>query len=276
MHRDIKQALPRRGLLFGGMEMDGHIDLSKLVQNGNLSETEAAVLAFIVEYRDSARKLGVRGIARECYTSPSTVMRLAKKLGYRGYVDMCYRLQDLSVESREASGLRSYETAELWGIVEGLDASYRPFIERASELLAGSELSLVYGEGYSSLIAEYFTKKLLGTGGKVLFTSAVDSVAIFESLLPTIDALVLFSRSGRTQHVLDRLDKASSEGIPSIAITGVSTSPLAEKATCTIWIEDDQPFDDRNTKPTAWFSKALLAIEAMAALRQMDVEAAHD
>lgn len=73
--------------------MDGIVDLSKLTAGKMLSETEGSVLRYIVEHMDTVLKMGIRGIARENFTS--TIMRLTKKLGYDGFVDMYYKLLPL-------------------------------------------------------------------------------------------------------------------------------------------------------------------------------------
>lgn len=64
------------------MEME--MDLTKLVQGKNLTENEQAVLEYLMVHLDTALSQGVRSIARDNYTSTSTIMRLAKKLGYSG------------------------------------------------------------------------------------------------------------------------------------------------------------------------------------------------
>ena len=63
-------------------------DLSKLIKGNKLTNAESAVLKAIVAHGPSARSVGVRGIATDCFTCTSTVMRLARTLGYQGFVDM--------------------------------------------------------------------------------------------------------------------------------------------------------------------------------------------
>lgn len=55
------------------------VDLSKLTAGKNLTEVEDSVLRYIIEHMDSMLKMGVRGVAKENYTSTSTIMRLTKK-----------------------------------------------------------------------------------------------------------------------------------------------------------------------------------------------------
>jgi len=71
------------------------IDLSKLIDGKNLTDAEEKVLRYIIDHIDDVIKMGVRTIAKNNYTSTSTIMRLTKKLGYAGFVDMYYRLLPL-------------------------------------------------------------------------------------------------------------------------------------------------------------------------------------
>ena len=41
---------------------------------------------------EKSLEMSVREIASENYSSPATVVKLAKKMGYTGYTDMVYRL----------------------------------------------------------------------------------------------------------------------------------------------------------------------------------------
>lgn len=69
------------------------IDIYKLGERYNLTESEELALSYIVNNIDKALEIGVRGVAKECFASTSVVMNLSKKLGYKGFIDMVYRLE---------------------------------------------------------------------------------------------------------------------------------------------------------------------------------------
>ena len=72
------------------------MDLSKLVENKGLTEIELKVLNYMIDNIEDLNKMGVRGIAKNNFTSTSTIMRLAKKLGYSGFLEMQYNLLSLT------------------------------------------------------------------------------------------------------------------------------------------------------------------------------------
>lgn len=84
-----------------------NLDLNKLTCGVSLTDTEQAVLEYLLLHLDEALKLGVRGIAKANFTSTSTVMRLSRKLGYNGFIEMYYKLLGAVGE-----GNQSYELNE--------------------------------------------------------------------------------------------------------------------------------------------------------------------
>ncbi len=61
------------------------MDISKFIQNKGLTEIEIEVLNYMIDNINDINKMGVRGVAKNNFTSTSTIMRLAKKLGYSGF-----------------------------------------------------------------------------------------------------------------------------------------------------------------------------------------------
>ncbi|WP_085830978.1 MurR/RpiR family transcriptional regulator [Collinsella vaginalis] len=233
-------------------------DLSKLIADAHLTPAEATVLRAIAGHGAETRSLGVRAIAAECFTSTSTVMRLARKLGYDGFIDMCYQLPlrlgggkdagrslpfhldlDVSPQNREAIASAARRMRRVGGSVH------------------------IYGCGYSSLMAQYLSKKLLGLGVRVIYSSADDSISIFENNLDRTDSLIVVTRSGRTSRVLKRVCMAADEGICTIAFTGNHESPIRQECDITIVADDEDALDDRNTEPSFFFARLLVLIELL-------------
>ncbi len=50
----------------------------------------------MIDNINDINKMGVRGVAKNNFTSTSTIMRLAKKLGYSGFLEMQYNLLSLT------------------------------------------------------------------------------------------------------------------------------------------------------------------------------------
>ena len=239
------------------------MDLSKYVADVQLTEAEKSVLTFLLTHLDEALKLGVRGIAKANFTSTSTVMRLAKKLGYNGFIEMYYKLLGKAEEEKP-----NYEVNEGFAnqfLQENLlSLSMYPRVRQAAQQICETNrLVFIYGMVFSALMAEYLAKKLLVLGIKCIFSDGADSIGIFENNLEDIGVLIVFSRSGRSRAVLNRVKTAKENAVFTVAFTGDSASPLKDLADCVIEAQDDTYLDDRNMKPTLFFSKTLMLIELL-------------
>lgn len=71
------------------VQEDAFVNIEKITQGKNLTDTEQTVLEYILDQLDTVQTEGVRGVARANYTSTSTIMRLARKMDYSGFVDAC-------------------------------------------------------------------------------------------------------------------------------------------------------------------------------------------
>ena len=117
--------------------------------------------------------------------------------------------------------------------------------------------------GFSSMMANYLGKKLLVLGIKCILSDGADSIGIFENNMESIGVFIAFSRSGRSPHVLNRVKTAEENSIFTVGFTHAGDSPLKEQSDCVIEVEDDNPLDDRNMKPTLYFAKTMMMIELL-------------
>lgn len=247
------------------------IDLSKIIQGKKLTDTEREVLAYIVENIDTVLEKGVRTVAKENYTSPSTVMRLTKKLGYQGFVDLYYNLEPLVKERKQREG-------EL-----GWEISYNPLVELAklnpvtkirefTELLQASRAQSVflYATGFSASIAEYMYKKLLVNGQRTLFASGMDSIGILESNVKSAGVFVTITKSGETASVVEKMRYFKEQGIVVVTFTNELPNTASELADIVFRIPDPQKLDDRNITANYFFAEALLLFERIMQEYQAD------
>lgn len=91
------------------------IDLRKMFHGKNLTELDKQILQYIIEHIDTVLQMGVRKVAKANYTSPATVIRLAKKLGYTGFVDMYYQLlpQVKKMEVRPGGRMKEFPEIQI-------------------------------------------------------------------------------------------------------------------------------------------------------------------
>ena len=240
-----------------------NLDLNKLTCTASLTDTERAVLEFLLTHIDEALKLGVRGVAKANFTSTSTVMRLSRKLGYNGFIEMYYKLLGAAGKGTPVYELNEGFLSHFAGDGNVSMENYRSLRLASQRIHKTDQMVFIYGMGFSSMMAEYLAKKLLVLGIKCIFSDGADSIGVFENNLEDIGVFIAFSRSGRSPYVLNRVKMADENSVFTMGFTNDGASPLKEYCSCVIEVPDDNPLDDRNMKPTLFFSKTITMIELL-------------
>jgi len=238
------------------------LDLNKIAAGKNLTDLEKTILKYVVEHITEIQEMGVREIAQEIYTSPTSIIRLSKKLGYTGFTDMYYSLLPI-VKKAELTPSSMENTL--------LDVSFSDL----TQMLTNHEIQqfndkifsksnkyvFIYATGFSKIISEYIYKKLLVLGRKAILASGSDSIGVFENNLEDIEAILVISKSGETEQVYNKLLKAAEADIYTIALTQDTKNRMALLADLNLPIKDIQPLDDRNMLPNVFFPAVLLMFE---------------
>ena len=241
------------------------MDIKKLIQDKKLTDTELQVLTYVLDNLDVALTQGVRYIARQNYTSTSTIMRLSHKMGYAGFVDMCYKLRTLTQEHTE-------QISEAQNFLDGFDLDslleYNAYdkLKECARYIANQDgkFIFVYATGFSGLVGNYLANKLTNMGRLCLFASGGDSVGIFENSLDRMGMFIGISKSGETSLVRDKIKTAQENGVFTVAITGDHENSVGQFADIWFRVEDLWKLDDLNVMPNTFFPQTLMLMELIA------------
>ncbi len=72
------------------------MDVENIFRDVKLSKTEMTVLRFIQNDPEQCIRQGVRAVAEQCYSNPSSLVRLAKKLKFSGWLELVYFTSSIS------------------------------------------------------------------------------------------------------------------------------------------------------------------------------------
>lgn len=237
--------------------------ISKLYSTAKLSETEQSVLEYLINNVDQLSNEGIRNVAQACYTSMTTVMRLAKKLGYSGYREMVFNLQHLQSASQE--------------IGHDLANNRVHFTYRSDDLkllvdaLSQNHVIGVNGEGYSRIIAGYVQHKLTGIGKTAVMQDYLETDQFINTFAEKLDLMILISKSGQTKAIVEMADSCREANVLTAAFTGNPNSELAQIVDVLLVVKDEHPFDTKNVKPNCFAGYCILAFEELLSL-SMSVE----
>lgn len=238
------------------------MDINKITTGKKLTDLELSILEYVVENIEAVQNMGVRDVAKETFTSPTSIIRLSKKLGYTGFTDMYYSLLPI-VKKAEQDTYSAENTI--------LDYDFKSMVEDFSEekinhfnnkvFKESSKYVFIYATGFSKIISEYLSKKLLVLGKKAIISSGSDSIGIFENNLEDISTMLVVSKSGETEQVYNKLRTATEAGIYTISFTQDTDNRIALLSDLNISIKDINQLDDRNMLPNIFFPGVLLTFE---------------
>ena len=215
--------------------------LERLDQADDLSPTQRQLAGCLRTNLEEAPLWGVEDLARESGTSVATVVRFAKKLGYSGYLEMRKGLvnsarshrqrgdQLLDAPANAAAILVEVARNDIRSIEQVVKAVDQGILQRTVELLKGSRLRLVLGDGVSSLMARHLAYLLIATGLPTMEGNPMD-FATQVATLDNRDLLIAISIAPYTRETLDAAAYARTLGIPVLAFTDGRQSPLAKAA----------------------------------------------
>ena len=240
------------------------MDLSKLVENKGLTEIELKVLNYMIDNIEDLNKMGVRGIAKNNFTSTSTIMRLAKKLGYSGFLEMQYNLLSLTKnefgDNLNESGF--IESLKMNNLLKGIS---NEAINKFLDILFNDDQKVIfiYANGFSGIVAEYINKKLLSNGKRCILSNGTDSIGVFENNLDFINSIIVISKSGETPMVLNKVKTAKEHNIKVVSFTNELENSISKISDISFKIEDTNKLDDRNIMPNTFFPKVLIIVELL-------------
>lgn len=230
------------------------IDIYKYGEKYKLTEAEELALKFIVNNIDKSLELGVRGVAKECFSSSSVVMNLSKKLGFKGFVDMIYKL-----EYQINNTVTQNKTVSPPIFPENLySVKNKKFIEFLAEYK--KKPIYIHGVGFSRIVANYFVDKLGVLGFYAMFTEYMECVENTEMESPI---LIIISKSGETSGAISLCEKSKKNKAKIISFIGNNDSTIKNLSEISFYIKNKNPMDDRNVDENDFFGNCILFFESL-------------
>jgi len=153
------------------------------------------------------------------------------------------------------------EAEAIRGLVDQLDDAF----DQAVELLRETRGRVVCsGMGKSGIIMKKLAATLSSTGTPALFLHPAEAVHGDMGMLASGDTVLAASYSGSTEEILKLVETLKRLGIPLIALTGNSRSPLARSADIHLKVKIDQEACPLDLAPTASTTATLALGDALA------------
>lgn len=217
------------------------MNIVHLADKYELNDLEKQIVSYMQSHITDLKSIGIRQMAKDNYTSTSTIYKLCNKFGFEGYSDMVYHLtstKDTHLDFKER---------------------YSEYKDSFSSLVHDqSKQFIVFGLGFSSPIAEYIQQRLTLLGYRAI---CVVHMEMFNHIFQENTVFIVISYSGQTPRLNDIVHTAHNNHVPVISFVGNSESPIYKDSTLPILIGNYDSFSHDLNQPNTFFGETIIAFE---------------
>ncbi len=215
------------------------------------SGTERSIAEQILADPHLVVELSIHELARQTFSSPSTIVRMCSHTGFSGYKDfrravtaeLAQREQSRRSDQPEIQRSDSLEQiiskitdSNILSLEETRDLIDVSVLRESVELLRRARVIYLFGMGASLCAAQDAYLKFLRLN-KLCIVNEDWHSQLVSSLNATVqDAAIVFSYSGKTAEVIECMKNLRRNGTPIIAITRCVQTPVFELADYRLYI----------------------------------------
>lgn len=219
------------------------MNIAHLSEKYELNDLEKQIVLYIQEHIDDLKSIGIRQMAKDNYTSTSTIYKLCNKFGFEGYSDMIYHL----TSTKETH----YD----------FHHQYDEYQKQFNSLLKDqSKRIIVFGLGFSSPIAEYIQQRFTLLGYHAM---CVVHMEMFSQIFNQDTILIVISYSGKTPRLNEIVETAYQNKVPIISFIANIDSPIYKHSTLPIVIGQYDSFLHDLNHSNPFFGETILAFETL-------------
>lgn len=178
---------------------------------------ERTIYEFLISHASELPEISAKTIANKALTTTTSVNRVCKRMGYASYTELRYRL---AADLEKKSG------------TEGIKEETKNEISQISELLKRSPVVYLYSRGASITSASYMSRFLSLANIPHLVITDIHQLTRAE-----LGTLLLVSKSGETQAVIEMANNAKRKGLKVISISK-SQSSLSQSTHLNVGLEE--------------------------------------
>lgn len=228
-----------------------------------LSDEDSRIIRSIIRHLENGeRRISIQQLASENFVSTTFIMRMCKRLGFDGYSELFYNL------SQQVGGFdKTPRTANLRELIDNYDAKTE---QRFCQTLSEVENKKIFtiGNGFSSLVADYFVQRLAVCGFMVFNSVHFYDFIVFNEktrgMVTNVDPslIIAISQSGESESVINDVKSARQNDYKVVSFTKRDNSTLAELSDLT-FIVDGAKQTLIGGIPNPFFGRVILAFEEL-------------
>lgn len=218
------------------------MNIAHLSEKYELNDLEKQIVTYIQNHQNELKSIGIRQMAKDNFTSTSSIYKLCNKFGFEGYSDMIYHLTSVNDNNTLPLPVSKYKD-RFFSIIE--DKSKR---------------IIVFGLGFSSSIAEYISQRLTLFGYS---TMSVIHMEMFNPVFHDNTVFIVISYSGMTPRLNEIVESASKNNIPVISFIGNKDSEISQHSSLPIIVGNYNSFSHDLNRPITFFGEVIITFETL-------------
>ncbi|MTD41431.1 SIS domain-containing protein [Erwinia sp. CPCC 100877] len=222
------------------------MNLRYLQETYRLNKTDLQILSYLDRQSCLLSEISIRQTAKDCFTSPTSVMRLAKKLNLSGYNELLYKIKESHLPAPNVSEVVLSEKE----------------ITCFCQLMQQNQGNLitVLGNNFSAHVSAYISEVLnfhcipcVTTAHTQLINSRNN-----QNIL-----LIVVSHSGEEENLQKTVDLAAERNNTIISFLGTKRAPLATASDLFFSTNSYSPFSTNVAQPQLFFGRTLVTFETL-------------
>lgn len=231
--------------------------IDKLRLQQDLTNTEKRIADYILENLAEIPAINVADLAKNTYTSHSSVIRLSQKMGYEGFRDFRVAVSKIAHSDMYRSNpvdanfpfLQQDSTKEIAKKIADLtintvQRTYAQLdeqtLDEAVDLLANAERIFLFAQGDSQIRARSFQNKLVKINKFLIIADEYADEDWNAASLTSRDCAIFITYRARVPQYERMLKHFLNENVPSILMTGNNQSNLIPLATQSIVFSQEE------------------------------------
>lgn len=215
------------------------------LESYTFSQAEAVAVRYIIDHVEQLEKISIQALAKETFTQPSTIVRIAKKLGFKGWVDFKHAYleehryltsQFTKVDSNIpfkakdnvmtlAAKIASLEKSTIDDLISLL---HHDDLSQAKQILNTNKTTYLFGQNANILLAQDFALKMRRLGKLIHIVTTAGEEKYEAYNIPQDSVAILISTSGETPMILEINEILAKRKIKRIGITSIGNNTLSQ------------------------------------------------
>lgn len=208
------------------------------------TESEKEVLNFILEHPRTVVEIDIHTLAKKCYCSAATIVRICKKNGFKGFkelkmavlndINYTNELTQITFTDQRDHPIEQNVIKILNNNIQAIENMYHLLdfqeLERIVHLLFMCKYVYLYGIGASFLVAKDLQQKFERISKKTFLYEDLHMQLVSSTNIDKGDIAIVISYSGLTKEIIDIANNIKQRGGIIIAITKYGSSKLVSLA----------------------------------------------